>query len=79
MFGVGDEDGLPVGEPALTGEPLGLALGLGATLAVAEGDGLATGGFGGSGLFSQALNTAALAARIVDKMNDLLIVSPKWS
>lgn len=47
-FGVADDEGLAVGEPALTGEPVGL----GATLAVADGDGLATTGLGGSGLGS---------------------------
>ena len=75
VFGVGEELGLPVGEPAFTGEPLGEALGLGATLA--DGDGLATVGLGGSGFgFSHAPSTATLAAKTVDKMNDLIIVSP---
>ena len=75
-FGVRDEEGLAVGEPAFTGEPLGEALGLGATLAAAEGDGLATVGlFGGVSVFgSHALITATLAAKTVDNINDLLIV-----
>lgn len=76
VFGVGDDEGLPVGEPAFTGEPLGLALGLGATLADAEGEGLATVGLTGSGFgVSHAPSTATLAAKTVDKMNDLLIVN----
>jgi len=75
VFGVGEEDGLPVGEPAFTGEPVGEELGLGAKLADAEGDGLATVGLTGSGFgFSHAPSTATLAAKTVDKMNDLLIV-----
>ena len=70
-----EEEGFGVAEPVFTGEPLGLALGLGATLAVAEGDGLATTGLGGSGFgVSQAPNTVALAAKTVDKTKDLLIV-----
>ena len=75
-FVTGEDVGLPVGEPAFTGEPLGEALGLGATLADTEGDGLATVGlFGGVFVFgSHAPSTATLAAKTVDKMIDLLIV-----
>ncbi len=74
-FVAGEDIGLTAGEPAFTGEPDGEALGLGATLAVAEGDGLAAGLFGGVSVFgSHAPNMAALAAKNIDKMNDLLIV-----
>lgn len=69
------------GEPVLTGEAPGLgelvgeALGLVAGLADGATLGLGTGGFGGSGLLgSQAVNAATVAARIVDNINDLLIV-----
>ena len=68
------------GEPVLTGdapgfgEPVGEALGDVTGLAAGATVGVAAGGFGGSGLFSQALNAAMLAVRIVDSINDLLIV-----
>ncbi len=67
-----EDEGFGVAEPVFTGEPLGLALGLRATLGL--GVGLATTGLGGSGLgVSQAPNTVALAAKTVDKTKDLLI------
>ena len=73
---VGEDVGFAVGDPAFTGEPLGDALGLGATLDDAEGDGLATVGLFGAVLVfgSHAPRTATLAAKTVDNINDLLIV-----
>lgn len=73
---MGEDVGLPVGDPAFTGEPVGEALGLGLALAVADGDGLAVIGLfdGVSDFGSHALKTATLAAKIADKMKDLLIV-----
>lgn len=65
---VGDADGL-------AGEPVGEATGDADGLAVAVGVGVEAGRFGGSGLFSHAPRTAR-AASIVDKIIDLLIVSP---
>ncbi|MEO6485032.1 MAG: hypothetical protein ABIO54_05955 [Pyrinomonadaceae bacterium] len=56
--------------PGFTGEATGKAVGL----AVATGTGVATGLFGTSVFGSQAPNTATLAARTVDNINDLLIV-----
>lgn len=60
-----------MGEPPLTGEPDGEALGVG------EGDGATVGVLAGGPFFgadSHAAKNAALAARIVDSINDLLIV-----
>ena len=64
----GDEPGF--------GEPVGEALGLVTGLADGATVGLATGGLFGAVLVfgSQAPNTATLAAKTVDKINDLLIV-----
>ena len=64
----GDEPGF--GEPVGEGVRLVVGLGDGATV------GLATGGLFGGVLTagSQAVNKAALAAKIVDNINDLLIV-----
>ena len=57
------------------GEPVGLALGLVAGLGDGATVGLGTGGLAGSGFGgSQAVVAAIVAARIVDIMNDLLIV-----
>jgi len=72
--GVWDAWGFGVGEPALTGEPVGDALGAGVALAVGDGDGL---GLAGVVLLAggpHAIDRATVAARTVDIISDLLIV-----
>ena len=56
------------------GEPVGEGVGDVTGLAAGATVGVAVGVFTGSGLLSQALNAATLAARKVDIINDLLIV-----
>ena len=60
--------------PGLPGVPAGEVLGLGNGLDDATGTGVVTGLTGSGVLGSQAHNTATLAARRVEIINDLLIV-----
>jgi hypothetical protein len=77
VFVFGVVDGLGSGVPPFTGEPDGEGLGLVTTTAVAEGDGEAAGLLGAVfGAEPQAIASAAFAARMVESINCLLIISP---
>ena len=65
--------------PGLAGDPVGDGTGDGSGLATVTGVGVAAGLFGTSGFGSQAPRTATLAAKTVDKINDLLMINLlKW-